>query len=700
LNNRIIALIGSILLVVVVLSATILQEPGGNGNGSWDGFFKFDFLPGVEGKFADYTPIQMTYLASVAPYAIEAGRIRNLDDFNLGRGEIENLERNGFFATGSRYEEMYELYKEMRDRNVPIFVTTDSMLHAYHVLYDYVLRQAEHSYFADRILELTRAMADSSAEQYREIEYQDIKEAARLNLAYFSVAGLLLDPDFPVPGAVREEVKAEMDLISAHEGFSISPIFGVKEDYSQYIPRGHYTRSEKFKAYFKAMMWYGRITFTLKMSPDPADIEIGRRHTRQALLIIGTLDTLEVDGDPAIEVWSEIYEPTAFFVGEMDDLDLYDYADLSSGVFGGEVQADALAGNDLIDEFIAEALELPEPKISSTGSVKNMQGFRFMGQRFIPDSYMFQELVYDKTSRMMPKGLDVMSVLGSQRAWEHLEDEWDEANYVEQMDKLRVEFGDLSIEEWTQNLYWLWIYTLKPLLEERDGKYPTFMLSEAWKDKELMTALGSWTELRHDTILYAKQSYTLESAMPESPELTKGYVEPNPELYGRLASLARMTREGLVSRGLLSEEFEDRLSEMEELSISLMEISGKELQNGDLSEEEYETIWNIGDTLERLVTAPAEMAQMTTDADTKMPVVVDVHTDPNSGLVLEEGTGYPMELYVVVEIDGKLYVTVGASFAYHEFTQPMSGRLTDEAWQDMLDSGQYPGLPSWASSFT
>jgi hypothetical protein len=699
LNNRVIALIGSIILVVVVLSALLLQEPGGNGNRSWNGFFKFDFLPGVEGKFADYSPIQMTYLASVAPYAIEAGRIRNLDDFNLGSGEIEMLERNGFFAAGSRYEEMYELYQEMRDRNVPIFVTTDSMLHAYHVLYDYVLRQAEHSHFADRILELTRAMADSSAEQYHNIEYPEIKEAARLNLAYFTVAGLMLDPDFPVPGAVREEVKAEADLISAHEGFSISPIFGVKEDYSQYVPRGHYTRSEKFKAYFKAMMWYGRITFTLRMSSDPADIEIGRRHTRQALLIIGTLDTLEVDGDPAIDVWSEIYEPTAFFVGEMDDLDLYDYADLSSDVFGGEVRAEALAGNDLIDDFISGALELPEPKISSTGSMKNMQGFRFMGQRFIPDSYMFQELVYDKTSRMMPKGLDVMSVLGSQRAWEHLEDEWDEANYREQMAKLVGEFGDLTIEEWTQNLYWLWIYTLKPLLTERDGNYPTFMLSEAWTDKELMTALGSWTELRHDTILYAKQSYTLESAMP-NPELTKGYVEPNPELYGRLASLARMTREGLVSRGLLSEEFEDRLSEMEELSMALMEISGKELQNEDLSEEEYETIWNIGNTLERLVTAPAEMAQMTTDADTKMPVVVDVHTDPNSGLVLEEGTGYPMELHVVVEIDGKLFITVGASFAYHEFTQPMSGRLTDEAWQEMLDSGQGPELPSWASSFT
>ena len=51
------------------------------------------------------------------------------------------------------------------------------------------------------------------------------------------------------------------------------------EDYSQYIPRGHYTRSEELKKYFKAMMWYGRLTFRLL-----DDFE-----TRRALLLIQAL---------------------------------------------------------------------------------------------------------------------------------------------------------------------------------------------------------------------------------------------------------------------------------------------------------------------------------------------------------------------------------------------------------------------------
>ena len=42
-----------------------------------------------------------------------------------------------------------------------------------------------------------------------------------------------------------------------------SPIFTYAEDYSQYLPRGHYTRSMRLKNYFLAMMWHGRMTFLL-----------------------------------------------------------------------------------------------------------------------------------------------------------------------------------------------------------------------------------------------------------------------------------------------------------------------------------------------------------------------------------------------------------------------------------------------------
>jgi hypothetical protein len=691
LNARYIIIAGAVLLVTVGILLSLPEEEFGN---------RFELLPAVNAGFAGYIPIEIKYVPSVGEYDIEEdlGNVRNIDDFAFSDAELRRLAENGFFARKSYEHEIYEVYNGMRKRNIPIFVTTDSILHAYHILYDYVLRQAEHNELAGSLLDLTSSMVDAAKDQYASLEDPSVREAARLNVAYFCVAGKLLDASFDCPDYVKDEVEGEMGLITQHSGFSSSPIFGVQEDYSQYVPRGHYTRSEVLKSYFRAMMWYGRMTFTLKMEEEKAEIELGRRHTRQALLVVSAISGAEVSGGSAFDVWQDIYEPTAFFVGETDDLSLYDYLNLSRDVLGEEVTEEELASDGKVDGFIREALSLQRPKISSTGSTSNMQGFRFMGQRFIPDSYMLQELVYSKTSRMMPKGLDVMSVLGSERAWELLRDEWDESNYEEQMEKLREEFSEVTLGEWTQNLYWLWLYTLKPLLEEREGAYPGFMLTEAWIDKQLVTALGSWTELRHDTILYAKQSYTELRGTPGKPKLVKGYVEPNPELYGRLSSLARMTREGLKSRSMLSEEFEYRLELMEDLCVKLAQISAKELEEKPLDKGEYETIWNIGGTLEELITIPPEMSGMTTDADTKMPVVADVHTDPNSGLVLEEATGCPMMLFVIVDIEGQFYVTAGASFSYYEFLQPLNERLTDEEWQVMIESGNNPPMPQWTES--
>jgi hypothetical protein len=103
----------------------------------------------------------------------------------------------------------------------------------------------------------------------------------------------------------------------------------------------------------------------------------------------------------------------------------------------------------------------------------------------------------------------------------------------------------------TQNLYWSWLYTLDALIGEKGEGYPSFMHSKAWLHKELNTFLSSWTELKHDTILYAKQIYA-EMGGGMAGVDDRGYVEPNPKLYARLAALVNMTREGLSTRIIIT----------------------------------------------------------------------------------------------------------------------------------------------------
>ncbi len=71
-----------------------------------------------------------------------------------------------------------------------------------------------------------------------------------------------------------------------------------------------------------------------------------------------------------------------------------------------------------------------------------------------------------------------------------------------------------------------------PLFFAKTAGYPMFMQVPAWLDKDLFAALASWAELRHDTILYAKQSYTMEvTAVRPVPKMVKGYVERGMMFY-------------------------------------------------------------------------------------------------------------------------------------------------------------------------
>jgi hypothetical protein len=80
-------------------------------------------------------------------------------------------------------------------------------------------------------------------------------------------------------------------------------------------------------------------------------------------------------------------------------------------------------------------------------------------------------------------------------------------------------------------------------------------------------------------------------------------------------------------------------------------------------------------------------------------LVADVHTDPNSGTCLEEAIGKPMEIFVIAPVGGKPVLFRGGAFSYYEFTKPISERMTDEQWREMVGGSKSPNPPSWTKSF-
>lgn len=651
--------------------------------------------------------------------------------FVLSEEQVDRLAQDGFVVSPGVEKEFFTIYEQARYANVPTFITSDSLLHVYHLLFDKVLRTAERQAFIPELQQLNQAMLAQTDLQYQALRGTEWEDAALRTVAFIGVGSKLLDPTVEVPAYAQELVEAELANIEAASGIMLSPLFpGLEfgEDYTQYIPRGHYTISEELTAYFKSMMWYGRMTFRLK-TDDP---DVGRAETRAALLLVQALRSAEVNGQPALQTWLDLYNPTVFFVGRSDDLTAFQYLDVINEVYGPMPDLDAIADESQLDTFIEAANELPPPQIlglviSVDDDVEETtKGFRFMGQRFVPDAYIFRQLIYRNVGtpdnpRMLPKGLDVMAAMGSDRAYAILDEmgETEYANYPEQMEKMQVWVDGLTTEDWTETLYTTWLYTFEPLLAEPGEGYPQFMQNEAWLDKQLNTSLGSWAELKHDTILYAKQVYAELGGGGGAPVplLARGYVEPVPEFYARLEALTTMTLDGLQERGLLAEQDLNSLTRLQTLAAALQVIAEKELRGEPLTEEEFALIRFYGGELEHLTMAAADRededpaAQPVMEEEPQAAVIADVATAPDpdgdgipNPVVLEEAVGRINEIYVVVPLireDGsiQLQVAKGGVFAYYEFPWPADDRLTDEKWRTMLDEGAAPPPPEWTNSF-
>lgn len=623
---------------------------------------------------------------NVPAYSVEPdlSNLDNLWQFYLDDELKAKLAENGFVVRGDGGSEFFEVYESNRYAMTPNFVTVDSLMHTYHLYFSYLMKNIERESLSEDLAELSLRMAENSAAQYETLKGSEWEEAAARNVAFFAVGAKLLKANVPAYGYAEDMVSGELERINSAAGIVRSDITGEEEDYTQYIPRGYYEEEEGLQNYFKAMMWYGRIHF--KQDSEELD--------KSALLMTMAL----TKDQESYALWEGIYAVTSFFAGASDDAGVCEYAPLIKEAYGEKVSVEDLADNvKEFEKFHAMTARLAPPQINSIpiedGESNVIPGFRFMGQRFTIDAAVMQKLIYQNVGenaagarRMLPDVLDVPAALGSGKALEILEEQGDTsyAGYSENMEKLQRGLSQENKALWNASLYAGWLNTLRPLLQEKGAGYPYFMQSEEWTKKNLECFAGSFTELKHDTVLYTKQVMAeMGGGMEEEPD-DRGYVEPEPLVFARFYALASQTAEGLEKYGMLGDRDKENLSLLAEMAKKLLVISNKELRDETLTEEEYEFIRCYGGNLEHFwIDAVKNDAGVEAASELPAAVVTDIATDPN-GTVLEIATGNPSQIYVIVQVDGKVKLATGSVYTFYQFPWDMSDRLTDSKWRYMM----------------
>lgn len=646
------------------------------------GAFELVSLDGDRPAYAG--PATPTSLDGVAG----AARVRR----QLDERAIGVLERQGFVIVPGYFPRFHMAYDFQIYEGSPVFVTTDAAYHTWHLIFDKILRDVEQKVLLPRLETLVGGMLERAVAQGAALSASALAEDASAVADLMRVAASLLE--LPA-GRLGERARAEKRLILAHEGNQISPILGTFIDYSLYAPRGHYTRSLALTRYFLAMSVLGQTAFLL---PDSKQID-GSLMTDPRGLRLAVLAAATLVGDPVLEgLWREIYEPTAFLVGVADDYSVFELADAVEATVPGAMADPTLVADGASLDAVAAGLRAArEVRIDS-----ERPSVRIMGTRFVIDSWVLDQLVWpnvgtEDKKRQWASPLDLAAAFGSELAMgiQTAAGETAYLHYTEQMEAMRAALAGRTDEAWGGTVYDTWLAALEPMWLPRGEAYPDFMRSEAWDTKMQQTGMGSYAELRHDTILYVKQFVGELGAVEPPDRKVRNWVEPDPVAFLRLAAMARLMRDGLSTRGLLPQGQSEFIADFLALVERFARLAEDELAGRPISTEDNEWLKEIGGPLESLWWRTSDKKRGDFPAaDDITAIIADIGSADE--MAVEIGTGWVDKIYVLVPDDeGRFQVAAGGVFSYYEFLQPTSRRLTDEAWREMLREDRVPDRPAW-----
>jgi hypothetical protein len=660
-------------------------------------------LPSIDVGFAEYELVPLladapAYAGPATPTSLDGVQMTELVADLLPPEAATRLAEQGFVVVPDELRLFHQAYDQQYYTSTPTYVTTDAAYHAWHQVFDKILRDLETKELSPALAGLLAGMSQNAATQVEELAGTALDDDAARVADLIAVAAAALSGQ---DAGLSERAAAEKALIDEHAQSVESPILGTVADYSLFTPRGHYTRSKALTRYFVAMSVLGQTAFRLPGSVQTDETTVtDPDNLRLALLASRTLV-----GDEELEaLWRQVFEPTAFLVGVSDDYTPFELAAAVEATVEGGMADPLTATDDDTLLAVADTLTTMRPVLIDP----ERPSVRLMGTRFVIDSWILDQLVRPfvgtrEEPRILASPLDIAAAFGSDFALA-IQDEAGETaylNYPEQMEALRALVAARPDEAWGQTVYDAWLAAVEPMWLPHGAAFPDFMQTDAWAAKAQQSGFGSYAELKHDTILYTKQAVGEMGDAEPPPLAARNWVEPDPVPFARLSAMAGLTADGLAQRDLLTKDARRLLTDYIAMADRLASIAEGELAGTPLSEEDNAWLAEIGGVLEsfwwrsgdKLNTArPIRDDDAAIIADIMRGVDMQTGTDE----VVEIGTGRIDRIYVLVPDDtGVFHVALGGVYSYYEFPWPTQDRLTDEAWWEMLRKGEAPDRPAW-----
>jgi hypothetical protein len=700
-----------------------------------------EYLPGLTwdpttAKFFDRIHVDTV----VKPGPNNKGEVR-LPGYKLTADELAAFKQNGFvvserlggFSFGQAYYDVYS-------RDLPVFITSDSILHAWHRSFDAVLEELETGYLSATLDLLLAAMHGALPAAKAEYGAGPLADSVR-DADYFLTVARRLLTNWGHPTKFDQDKRVDETLTAIwRQQIQEFVLFGRERnmDFSQFKPRGRYEKTGELTRYFKAMMWCGRTDLRVAGGFDATGELSSPRELGSAVVL---LDLVRRAG--RMEEWRQFDRVLQTFVGRTDSATFDDLARVMTTA-GLKSPADLKAPADLtrLAGFV-EASDAGKQDIrgdvyiTPDGPAKVVlpRSFTLLGQKFAVDSWATAKVVFDdvywngkKVIRRVPSALDVaFAALGNDHVIPTLTDRMergphrfrDRKPYQHNLAAVRATVDGLAPEDWDGTIYTSWLKALRTLSRPADATRPEATRTRAWAMKQTNTQLASWGQLRHDTILYVKQSYT-SGAMCYYPA---GYVEPVAPFWRQMQATATRAADLLArtpfppavqpTRTKQVAFFRQFAAQMDRLK----RVADRQQARADLTAEERKVLEDVMQIRHQPVGSggdviyhcsgwyPALFYRGPTDCLQWDALVADVHTNvptpihEDPGCVLHQGVGNVDLMVIAIENGPDRVAYVGPTLSHYEFEMPGTARKTDAEWKAELANGKVPPRPEWTRGY-
>jgi len=603
----------------------------------------------------------------------------------------------------------------------PVFITSDSFLNGFHVLFEDSFRELELRQASAMRGELEKLLSETRSLAKEQIIPQEAFDAA-LRQAQFALgpAMVLLGSSvdqFDEP--LRAEILSQVEKIKKAEITELpewlAPVDNQKLiaiDYRRCKPVGFYADSEELSTYFRTVRW-------LQMVPFRG----GRDQEFDAIFLLGLASAKGGVGGH-INRAAHLFGPPA----DLSMMDLCDRVLRNSGL-GMERRQDGSFGYKVAK---SPSLDLTQrgPRVrlarnlvedglypinsdlrakSTMNSVFTQTTYRIMPAMRTPDAELFQRM-FDANSRL--GGLAVAALLGSDFAATHL-GAADNALVQEEKDRMTPNYS------WRQRgeasyLYNDYLKALSALVQPPLAGAPEFMKSEAWAAKSCQTVLAGWAQFKHTFTLQAKTAEYYLGIVMAPP----GFVEDNPEFFARMARLSETASKIFSQLGCFSpleaqktkmpaEDGNEAISITRSFNIKLqtrweqliriahmLETLGyKQASHQPWSPEDEAFLKSYGETMGGIMGYDGNSWENSND---DAPRWAEAGFDPTRNASLAVAIGRPRLIYILYPWQGIEVLCTGSVMQYYEYDSHQ--RLTDAEWKTLLDSADAPAIPGWLAT--